>query len=162
MPRPGQRHSPEARAKISAANRTPEARARHGNQAQSWTEERKRAQSELTKQRMASPAVRAKISERTIAAIADPAVRQRWRVNQQAAMADPAVRQKISDLTKKAMADPAVRQRVVDGIAAVRARPDHGKKISAGIQKSWAADHEAKALREAWQAARPGLAAAVP
>jgi hypothetical protein len=158
MPRPGQPQTLEARAKITAANSTPEARERHRAHAMSyWTEDQKRVHADLTRQRMSDPAIRAKISERTAAAMADPAVKARQRINQQTAMARPDVRAKISRNTKAAMANPEVRKRIVDGLAAMRARPDHGEKITAGIQKSWAADHEAKGLREAWQTARPGV-----
>jgi hypothetical protein len=61
-------------------------------------------------------------------------------------MARPDVRAKMSVNTKLAMADREVRTRIVTGRA-------DGAKISAGIQRSFAADHDEKALREMWLAA---------
>jgi hypothetical protein len=78
--------------------------------------------------------------------MAIPAVKVRQRINQIAPMARPDVRAKMSMNTKLAMADPEVRTRIVTGRA-------DGAKISAGIQRSFAADHDEKALREMWLAA---------
>ncbi len=158
MPRPGQHHTAEARAKISAAQNAPGVRAaRRAGTIAYWTPERRREASEATKARMADPAIRAKISEKTTEAMARPEVQLRQRVNQKLAMARPDVREKISKATKAAMANPEARALARGVLEATRARPDHGQKISAGIKKSWAADHERKALNEAWSAARPEI-----
>lgn len=62
MPRPAKTQSAEARAdRSSAGNGTPEAKEHHRARSAYWTAEHKRAQADLTRQRMADPLVRQRI-----------------------------------------------------------------------------------------------------
>jgi hypothetical protein len=85
----------------------PERRARHG---------------ELTRQRMAVPAVRERISAATKAAHNVPGMRQRKLAGLQRAFADLVLRRRISEATKAGMADPNLHRKISEatkaGIAA--------------------------------------------
>ena len=143
--RPGHSHARETRAKISAAQNSPDARAKRRAY---WTPERRREARELTKQRMKDPVVRARIAERTKAAMADPAIKLRQRVAHAQAMARPDVRAKISAATRKAMANPEVRKRISERMK---------ERQAAVVDEIWrvfVVNHERKNLRFAWTAAR--------
>lgn len=86
---------------------------------------------------MASPAVRAKISERTREALSDPEVRSRHR---QRTVGDPEWRRRVSEGTRAGMADPAVRQTI-------------SERTKAGIAARDAKDLEK--LAQSWEACSP-------
>jgi hypothetical protein len=76
-----------------------------------WADPAKRtAQSELTRQRMARPEVRGRISERTKAAHDVPGMRERKLAGLMRAFADPELRRKISAASKAGMAAKAERE----------------------------------------------------
>jgi hypothetical protein len=69
-----------------------------------WTPAARAAQGALTREKLKSPVIRERISDRTRQAFADPEVRKRHVNGVRVAMAQPAVRERISAATKAGMA----------------------------------------------------------
>jgi hypothetical protein len=156
--RPGQRATDAVRARLSAAQSTPEAKARRrAQQAEYWTDARRQAAREAAIAHAARPEVKAKVRIKTSEAMSRPEVKERARAKMQTYWT-PARRQAARVAALALMADPEHRARARAHLDAARGHPDRKANAAEGIRRRFEQEHtrvELAALRDAWRAARP-------